>query len=350
MRNGIKSICLLMLMLTVGTLQAQSVVVIPLMGDDAKNLKNVITVAKANGDFSNPVSAIDSIPTSGPDIPSATNRYLIVIGPGEYNIGKLGIVMKEWVSIQGSGREATRITGGISTDTPDESSAIVVGASNASLTDLCIENTGGNEYSFAIYNIYASASPRIERVNAHAEGGSASNMGVRSREGASPDMMDVIATATGGLDAYGLYFDKSSSRLINVIASGTGGRLDNRGITIFYPSTSSPELNMTNIQATATGGTSSYGVSIRLAASPTMTNLTARGVDSTGNNYGVYIENSSPYIQGSIIVGTTTGLWFNAGSKATRVVNSLISSVSDGAPRSRQCRENFNGNLTDVDC
>ena len=38
-----------------------NVVVIPLGSSNAKTIKNVITVARANGDFTNPVGAVNSI-------------------------------------------------------------------------------------------------------------------------------------------------------------------------------------------------------------------------------------------------------------------------------------------------
>ena len=89
---------------------------------------------------------MDSIPTSGSGMPSSTNRYLVVIGPGVYNVGGSQIVMREWVSIMGSGREATKITGAKSGNNFGSGSALVVGASNAALTDLSVENTGTGQF------------------------------------------------------------------------------------------------------------------------------------------------------------------------------------------------------------
>ena len=46
------------------------VVIVPLGGDDAKPLQNVVTVSKANGDFTDPVTAMASITDA-----SAENPY-----------------------------------------------------------------------------------------------------------------------------------------------------------------------------------------------------------------------------------------------------------------------------------
>ncbi len=155
--------CIFLSLFAVGIVQAQTkVVVIPMMGGDAINLKNVITVAKANGDFTNPIDAIDSIPTTGDESPNFTNRYLIVIGPGIYPIGLNQIIMREWVSIQGSGQEATLISGAVSTTAWDKNSAIVVGEDNAALSGLTIQNTGGSTTTIGIW--MNQKSPRIENV------------------------------------------------------------------------------------------------------------------------------------------------------------------------------------------
>jgi len=58
-----------------------------------------------------------------------TNPYLIIIEPGIYDIGKgtSGIQMKEYVDIQGSGENVTKITGVIN----DYYSGVLLGADNA---------------------------------------------------------------------------------------------------------------------------------------------------------------------------------------------------------------------------
>ncbi len=86
------------------TVLAQSkVVVIPLFGDDAKPLKNIITVAKANGNFTDPVAAVNSIGDA-----SANNPYLVVIGPGVYTVTQ-PLEMNEHVDIIGSGLRVSKL-------------------------------------------------------------------------------------------------------------------------------------------------------------------------------------------------------------------------------------------------
>ena len=134
----------LLLLAPLTVLAQTKVVVIPLFGDDPKPLKNIVTVAKANGDFTSPVAAVNSITDA-----SATNPYLVVIGPGVYTMGA-ALVMKEYVDIAGSGENVTKLTGAISTGQLS-SSAIVHGANNAALSAAAaavravLEREGGAE-------------------------------------------------------------------------------------------------------------------------------------------------------------------------------------------------------------
>ena len=116
----------LSLLLPLAAYAHNRVVVVPLSGDDIEPLSNIVTVAKRNGDFSNPLAAMASITDA-----SASNPYLIVIAPGVYNLGGQ-LVMKEFVNIAGSGKEVTTLTGNVST-TSVETAALVVAANNVSI-------------------------------------------------------------------------------------------------------------------------------------------------------------------------------------------------------------------------
>lgn len=248
----------------------------PLVSNDT--LKNVITVAKANGNFTDPVAAVSSITDA-----SATNPYLVVIGPGVYTITQT-LQMKEYVGIVGSGENVTKLTGAISTGS-SSSSAIISGASNSSLSSLTLENTGGGAYSIALYN--GTVSPTISNVTALVSGGS-SNYGVYNYNSSSPTMVDVSATASGGSNNYAVYNSGSSPLMTGIIATASGGSYS---YGIYNSNSSSP--TMTNITATASQGTNNtFGVWNYGSSSPTMTNITATA-SGEGWVFGVQNENSS---------------------------------------------------------
>ncbi len=103
------------------------VVVIPL-GGDVEPLENVITVAKKGGKFTNPMAALNSITNS-----SAANPYVIVMGPGTYDIGTASMDLKPYVAIQGSGSKQTIIRSSALSATDQYAVSLVEGSSLAGL-------------------------------------------------------------------------------------------------------------------------------------------------------------------------------------------------------------------------
>lgn len=367
------------------------VVVIPLFcGGEA--LKNVVTVAKANGNFTDPVAAVNSISDA-----SAANPYIVVIGPGIYSLTQT-LVMKQYVDIVGSGENVTKITGAISTNDDDISSTLIFGANNATLSSLTMENTGGHWYSFALYN--SNASPTISNVTAIASWASIDNycvrnvlsspvmtnvtaisvpsdagksIGVYNTSNSSPTMTNVIANASGGTDNYGIWNASSSPTMINVTATASGGSMSfgvcNRGFSSptmtnvtatasgtgtnrgVYNSSSSP--TMTQVTATASGTGTNYGISNAYTSCPTMTDVTATASGGS-NNYGVYnrYESSAPTIRRSTLEGATNSLYTHSDTGCTATVSqsTFIGGVSGGANNECVACDDGSGNALDGNC
>jgi hypothetical protein len=271
---------------------------------------------------------------------SAIKPYLIHLGPGEYDLGANQIVMKEWVSIQGSGQEATKITGEVGTGAYDSTSAVVVGVNNAALTDLTIENTGGTAASIGIFN--NNASPRIERVAVTVSGGGG-NYGLWNQSSSSPTMNNVTASASGGEVSVGVDNISSSPVMENVTAKGLNS--SNTCYGVLNQTTSTPTMN--NVTASASGCPTSYGVQ-NFASSPTMNNVTATA--SGGTSHGVFnTDTSSPFIQNSMLEGGSAGLII--GSPDTKVVYSkIIGGRFDEPSGATNCLGNYDENLDPVDC
>ncbi|MGW8161952.1 MAG: hypothetical protein ACWGN1_06855, partial [Desulfobulbales bacterium] len=187
---------------------------------------NKIVIVSANGgDFIDPVAAVKSIVDA-----SAANPYLVVIGPGEFTLTET-LVMKPFVTIVGSGLEMTRLTGAISSKTPDAASAVVSAADYATVRDLTIENTGGGYDSIALYN--GAGAPLIKNIAAKASGGIWSSIGVFNDIFTSTIMNGVFAIGCGGGNehCYGVvnsWF--SSPTMINVTATASGGKYTNKGV------------------------------------------------------------------------------------------------------------------------
>jgi len=264
---------------------ADKVVVIPLFGH-GKPLKNIVTVAKANGMFTDPVAAVNSITDA-----SADNPYLVVIGPGVYTLTHT-LVMKPWVDITGSGENVTRLVGAISGGSADVNSAIVSGVTDAVMTELTVENNGGGNYSIAIFNYGAfSGNVRLRQITAISSGG-LSNYAVFN-ENSSPTLEQVTIRASGGSISCGIYNDSSYPILIRVNTIASGGTF-NYGI---HNKHSVP--SMIQVITKAYNGEQNFGIYNNSSGLAKVLLVTSEGSGGS-KSYGMYNVNSSMMIGESI--------------------------------------------------
>jgi hypothetical protein len=105
-----------------------------------KKYANVIVVAKSGGDFTDPVAAVNSITNA-----SVTNPYLVKIMPGIYGVGATSLIMKDYVDIEGSGQNVTKIVG----DSP--ALALVMGASNSEIRLLTLNASNLNNATWVMW-------------------------------------------------------------------------------------------------------------------------------------------------------------------------------------------------------
>ena len=174
---------------------------------------NVVVVAKSGGDYKYISDALASITTA-----SDSNRYLVKVMPGVYDEQ---VSMKQYVDIEGSGELITKIT------QPGSSimEATLLGADDAELRWLTVENTGGNDYAVAINN--NNVSPLLKQVTAIASDGDY-NYGILNQSSESV-MSDVSIIVSGGKTSYAIYNKNSQPTMRDVNASVTDGD-DNSGI------------------------------------------------------------------------------------------------------------------------
>ena len=108
----------------------------------ATRLHGVVTVSQAGGDFTSVQDAIDSITDA-----SATNRYLVVLGPGIY-AGR--VTLKPGITVRGSGIGVSTLSAGPASSCID--GYTVRGATNATVTDLTIGNGGAGDCGVGLLN------------------------------------------------------------------------------------------------------------------------------------------------------------------------------------------------------
>lgn len=314
-------LCLIMSCLPVSAQAADKVVVIPLFGH-GKPLKNIVTVAKANGMFTDPVAAVNSITDA-----SADNPYLVVIGPGVYTLTHT-LVMKPWVDITGSGENVTRLVGAISGG-DSASSSMVQTASHAVLSNMSIKNTGGDDYSIGVR--IAGGFGQVRRITTEAiDGGNNrgieiyhtsarlidvtvlagfghENIAIANYQAPSLEMNHVLARATGGSSSfnYGVLNSYSNSRMVGVTAEAYGG-MTNAAV---YNNASSPL--MIRVQTNAWDGANSYGVYNFAPSSVVVNSPVIRRSTIKGATHGVYSINCSglTFLSQSTISGGVSVSW-----------------------------------------
>lgn len=304
--------CLFGIGLTSGAQAADKVVVIPLSG---KSMQNVVTVAKGGGRFTDPVAAMDSISDA-----SATNPYLLLIGPGQYTLTST-LVMKEYVDVAGSGENVTLLTGAFSNSGATTASAIVSGAKHTTISNLSIKNIGGSKtYSLGVYNYYLDISTRMIQVNITATGGATSNMGVYNVHSPQLIMQNVSAIASGSPVNYGIYNNSSSIIITNSNVLVWGGTTNNYGI---YNSGSTPVIEGCDVYA----------------------------YNGDGGDYGVYNSSSDNVkIRRSTISGDTDGLYNLTSSNTIVSQSTIIHGVSGGGYTCPGSDDNLGHILTPATC
>ncbi len=295
---------------------------------------------------------------------SAAKRYLIKIEPGIYNVGTGSVIMKDYVDIEGSGENVTRIQGA-----PDAryNLGVLNGASNTSLRLLTVEHKGGIEHATAIINISAAAT--IERVSVIAAAiESACGIEHRSSElvlsqvslSVSSDRtatgiiaqnsdlkindFTITATSSSGRSSamridnslfkivrgnvntsssdssFAFSIDGSSGGIADVTISSSGTGYENIGILTY-----SSEFSISGVQAEVSGAQTNNGISAK-ESSLTVKNSIIR---ASGGTYSRGIANSSSSLTiTSGIVEGEGGSTINVGILISEGPNNIIALYS----------------------
>jgi hypothetical protein len=222
-------------------------------GTDASGWQpsNVIMVAKSGGDYTSIQAAIDSISDAAAD-----NAYLVWIGPGVYTEQ---VTMAPYVHLQGAG-QGVAIISSTTTGSNWPPVATLVLASDSSLRDLTVGNTGAGDYNVALmaaagathalvadvtawahgtgmanYAVFLDGSGTavtLQQVSALAESASAYNFGLQNSSGSAATLRSGSFTARGGEIAFGIVNDGVGSLLVaeGVRALGEDGSGTNAGL------------------------------------------------------------------------------------------------------------------------
>jgi hypothetical protein len=256
---------------------------------------NVVVVAKAGGNFTSIQDAVNNIP-AGQD-----SRWLVWVAPGVY---AERVHMKPFVDIAGAGEALVTITAPGGTNYND---ATVTGANDAGLRDVTVENSGGADHAYAIYNSYAS--PRIQHVTLRARAGAVDAAGVfNDTNDTRPVLEDLTVTVTGTASGgyvygvYNAYYTSPVMTRVDITAGGTG-----RTYGVYNHYYASPEMQDVNVVVTS-GGDESTGIRNEAASSPVMERVNVRITAGGGwmvEVYGIQNNGGTPILRHVTVVATT---------------------------------------------
>lgn len=171
--------CLLVLLGSGHLAYAQNrVVVIPLFGEDAKQIKNVVSVGLANADFTSLAAAMASINDA-----SFSNPYAIFIGPGIYTVTQM-VAVKPNVHIIGSGTGVTILEA--ATSSAQRASAAILsfsgtGAHRTSIRDLSLRQLGNGVLQSG--GIYTTGNVLMRNVSIEVQSTGVQNYGLHQASG-----------------------------------------------------------------------------------------------------------------------------------------------------------------------
>lgn len=292
-------------------------------------------VATSGGDYTSPVDAMDHLSDwcrLGNNPAPISGRCTLLIAHGSYELLRdQQIIMHKAVDIVGMGVESTKIVGRVGGSNPDESSALILGAQEATLRDLAVLNFGVYNAAnvTAIYNKHPSFSIDRVKVTAGYRTNSADNYGI----------------INDGAGAYEVTFSD-----INVFSANDSASGSKKCFGIWNKGNGKLEINYAKVLVmgciddnTAIQNTES---SLRLV------NVSAEARFFSGSFRAFAVWNT----QGTITVLNSTlkssYRSLGIGSASDRIINTqLDGSVSDAFPSpSTQCRGTYDSSLAKVDC
>lgn len=204
----------------------------------------VAVVAQTGGDYMDPVTAMSDIATWC-GTPSSSNPCLLKLMPGNYNIGGGSLHMKQYVDVEGSGENVTRIVGSVEAGANENS--LIFGASDSEIRSLTLENSGSRVWVMKNDN----ASPKISNVTLVASG--SQSRGMNNLNAAAPLLTNVVIDSSGYSEALGMAnWLGASVEMVNTKITLDGGScygviaadgsIDMKNIEVNTSSCASPDL------------------------------------------------------------------------------------------------------------
>ncbi|MEM9599346.1 MAG: hypothetical protein AAGD06_34080 [Acidobacteriota bacterium] len=211
----------------------------PVMAHDTLPYQRTVIVSPVPGD---PVASGTALLASVAALsPSGTDRWLLKLEPGTYDIGTQPLQMKRRLDIEGSGQGVTTILGtGQESLSFSFTTGVIQGADNTELRNLRVQCQSTVERPGCITMANYEASPRLVDVTLVANSEIGNHWGIRNTD-ASPELDRVTIVAANGYVNYAVAGGGLSRPILRHSSlEAKGGSFHNVGI--WNNSDSSPLL------------------------------------------------------------------------------------------------------------
>ncbi len=314
-----------------------SVVVVPLGDSPVEGLANIVTVAKENGDFEDPASAVASISDATED-----NPYMVYVAPGTY-ILESRIELSPYVHLIGSGKHLTILDGSFGEANGGAGAAVIsivdpeVFVRHTSIQGMRIINRGNGSGGVVVGVYCDECNSKIKDVDVDVFGGT-TNLGIDVSGPGGVHLEGSSVEALGGAISIAIQIFSTNSSLHDVVAIAEDATSTNVGIQV-----SQGSIDTHKVSANATGG--SYGYGIRLIGLGS--DLDDVDVNGSGSDegYGIHILDIGSFftstVRNSKMQGSDDG--FNNTTRVTTNISHSVVQDGVGGAGAKTCVAVSNG-------
>jgi hypothetical protein len=237
--------------------------------------------AEANSDVNSGtelLSMVAAIPSTGSEAPSATNPWLIRVGPGIFDLGSGSLILPAYTALEGAGQDVTIIT---AAGYAGPSGTVIVG-DRGRLSRLTVTNTGGNYDEIAVFVPSLASKVALDHVNFVASNPSSASgtaYGLYAESETSFSLVDCELTVHGAYTNYGIMAHTSTDE----------SRLDGVRVNIYGSNSSGASLGFGGVGASPVITNSRFSVS---------DGIPQFGIFAVGGGGAVDLRNSEVYTHG----------------------------------------------------
>lgn len=229
------------------------------------------------------LALLAAIPTTGSEAPSASNPWLIKVGPGTFDLGSGQVSVPSYTALEGAGRGQTILTG-LGAGSLATSAKVTLDESSA-LRELTVLNTGGGA-TYSVGVRAPSAGVVIQDVAIQASGATAVTYGLYSQAGLRLRNAEVSAT---GVNPTALQFSTGVLRIedAQLLASASAATL---AVGLHVLSSSPVELSRVEAKVSVSGGAFGVGAMVEDSAFTADSCAFFGGTSGTSAGYAVSLS------------------------------------------------------------